>query len=136
MTGEHKQACGSVTPGKPNRSRPFAGALCIPLYLEVATRYHRCLEMQVTSEILGYGSCGTIVFSGTLDGRQVAVKRILRQFNELAHKEIAALIVSDEVLRIHQASGGLSESSFIPAKRMPAAADRVHVLHLSNVFAP
>ena len=53
--------------------------------------------MQVTSEILGYGSCGTIVFSGTLDGRQVAVKRILRQFNELAHKEISALIVSDEV---------------------------------------
>ena len=53
--------------------------------------------MQVTSEILGYGSCGTIVFAGTLDGRQVAVKRILRQFNELADKEIAALIVSDEV---------------------------------------
>ena len=52
---------------------------------------------QVTSEILGLGSCGTIVFRGTLDGRQVAVKRILRQFNELADKEIAALIVSDEV---------------------------------------
>ena len=60
-----------------------------------STPLHGCV--QVTSEILGYGSCGTIVFSGTLDGRQVAVKRILRQFNELAHKEISALIVSDEV---------------------------------------
>ena len=64
--------------------------------------------MQVTSEILGFGSCGTIVFSGTLDGRQVVVKRILRQFNELAHKEISALIMSDEV------SSSLQKSDALP----------------------
>ncbi|KAK9861488.1 hypothetical protein WJX84_008156 [Apatococcus fuscideae] len=63
---------------------------------QVCNGMTRVGRMEVTSEILGYGSCGTIVFSGTLDGRQVAVKRILRQFNELAHKEISALILSDE----------------------------------------
>ena len=29
--------------------------------------------------IVGYGSSGTLVFEGSLDGRRVAVKRILRQ---------------------------------------------------------
>ena len=29
--------------------------------------------------IVGYGSSGTLVFEGSLDGRKVAVKRILRQ---------------------------------------------------------
>ena len=38
--------------------------------------------------ILGYGSSGTVVYEGCLDGRQVAVKRLLRQFTELARKEI------------------------------------------------
>ncbi|KAK9828434.1 hypothetical protein WJX81_007728 [Elliptochloris bilobata] len=53
-------------------------------------------RMEVGPEILGYGSSGTLVFEGTLDGRPIAVKRLLRQFYELAHKEISALIVSDE----------------------------------------
>ncbi|GIL90679.1 hypothetical protein Vretifemale_18451 [Volvox reticuliferus] len=46
--------------------------------------------------ILGYGSAGTIVYEGVLDGRPVAVKRLLRQFTELARKEIEVLILSDE----------------------------------------
>lgn len=81
------------------------------------------LGMQVTSEILGYGSCGTIVFRGTLDGRQVAVKRILRQFNELAHKEISALIVSDEVLPLSI----LSRPILSDAKFMSGVAARISV---------
>ena len=48
------------------------------------------------SSPLGYGSCGTIVFAGELDGRPVAVKRLLAQFHELARAELAALIASDE----------------------------------------
>ena len=39
---------------------------------------------------------GTIVYDGMLDGRPVAVKRLLRQFFDLAKKEIDVLIVSDE----------------------------------------
>lgn len=46
--------------------------------------------------MLGYGSGGTVVFSGELDGRPVAVKRMLRQFYEVARKEIGALILADE----------------------------------------
>ncbi|GFR44013.1 hypothetical protein Agub_g5168 [Astrephomene gubernaculifera] len=46
--------------------------------------------------ILGYGSAGTVVYEGKLDGRPVAVKRLLRQFTALARKEIEVLILSDE----------------------------------------
>lgn len=51
---------------------------------------------QVGPGVLGYGSGGTVVFSGELDGRPVAVKRMLRQFYEMARKEIDALILADE----------------------------------------
>ncbi len=39
---------------------------------------------------------GTIVYEGVLDSRLVAVKRLLRQFYNLARKEIQVLVVSDE----------------------------------------
>lgn len=52
--------------------------------------------LQVGPAVLGYGSGGTVVFSGELDGRPVAVKRMLRQFYEVARKEIDALILADE----------------------------------------
>lgn len=47
--------------------------------------------------MLGYGSQGTLVFEGSLHGRPVAVKRMLRHLYHLAKKEIDALILSDEV---------------------------------------
>lgn len=49
-----------------------------------------------TSEVLGYGSSGTIVYKGLLDGRVVAVKRMLSEFYELANREISALLMTDE----------------------------------------
>ena len=33
--------------------------------------------------IVGYGSSGTLVFEGSLDGRPVAVKRVLRQVRSI-----------------------------------------------------
>lgn len=36
-------------------------------------------RLSVGPGIVGYGSSGTLVFEGSLDGRNVAVKRILRQ---------------------------------------------------------
>ena len=36
-------------------------------------------RMLVTQAVLGTGSAGTIVFEGSLDGRPIAVKRMLRQ---------------------------------------------------------
>ena len=45
---------------------------------------------------LGRGSNGTTVFPGTLDGREVAVKRLIRSSNSLAAKEIKHLLSSEQ----------------------------------------
>ena len=45
---------------------------------------------------LGIGSNGTIVFAGKWDGRAVAVKRMLVQFNEIASQETKLLRESDD----------------------------------------
>lgn len=51
--------------------------------------------IQVTDEILGYGGHGTVVYKGTLDGRRVAVKRMLKAYHASAEREISLLIESD-----------------------------------------
>lgn len=48
------------------------------------------------SNVLGYGSSGTVVFEGLMDNRKVAVKRILKSFYSIAETEILALTQSDE----------------------------------------
>ena len=48
------------------------------------------------AEQLGTGSNGTIVFAGRWDGRDVAVKRMLVQFNEIASQETRLLRESDD----------------------------------------
>ena len=58
-----------------------------------ATRVGR---LEVGPAVIGYGSCGTVVFEGALDGRPVAVKRLLAHFHELARAELRTLIASDE----------------------------------------
>jgi hypothetical protein len=50
----------------------------------------------VGTVVLGYGSGGTVVLLGRLDGRPVAVKRLLARFAELARTEINALIHTDD----------------------------------------
>jgi serine/threonine protein kinase len=45
--------------------------------------------------ILGYGGHGTVVFKGTLDGRHVAVKRMLKAYHASADREMSLLIQSD-----------------------------------------
>ena len=51
--------------------------------------------IQVTDEILGFGGHGTVVYRGTLDGRKVAVKRMLKAYHASADREISLLIESD-----------------------------------------
>ena len=75
--------------GQPAGLGPTALSACLSLY--------HCLRVQVGPGVLGYGSGGTVVYEGVLDGREVAVKRMLHQFYDLARKEIGALILSDEV---------------------------------------
>ncbi|PWN32377.1 kinase-like protein [Meira miltonrushii] len=49
----------------------------------------------ISDEILGYGSSGTIVFKGNFQGRAVAVKRLLRDFVDVASKEVSLLESAD-----------------------------------------
>lgn len=46
-------------------------------------------------EQLGMGSNGTVVFPGTFYGREIAVKRMLHEFNDLATRETDLLLESD-----------------------------------------
>ena len=52
-------------------------------------------SLQISSEILGYGKDGTVVFAGSLGGRDVAVKRMLLEFFDVTDREIQILIQSD-----------------------------------------
>jgi serine/threonine-protein kinase/endoribonuclease IRE1 len=45
---------------------------------------------------VGYGSHGTIVYKGTFDGRDVAVKRLLVDFYDIASQEVRLLQESDD----------------------------------------
>ncbi|KAI1005155.1 Sensor for unfolded proteins in the ER [Podosphaera aphanis] len=48
-----------------------------------------------TDKLIGTGSNGTMVFEGTFDGREVAVKRMLIQFFDIAFQETKLLRESD-----------------------------------------
>ncbi|EGG12910.1 uncharacterized protein MELLADRAFT_46493 [Melampsora larici-populina 98AG31] len=50
----------------------------------------------ITDETLGYGSHGTVVLKGTFQGRQVAIKRLLKDFVTLATHEVTLLQESDD----------------------------------------
>jgi len=49
-----------------------------------------------TTKVLGHGSSGTIVFEGSMSGRRVAVKRMLKTFFSIAEKETHVLTQTDE----------------------------------------
>ncbi|KAI0083388.1 hypothetical protein BDY19DRAFT_998617 [Irpex rosettiformis] len=53
-------------------------------------------SLVVSEDILGFGSHGTVVFKGSLQGRAVAVKRLLRDFVTLASREVSVLQESDD----------------------------------------
>jgi len=52
-------------------------------------------NLQVSDQVLGYGSSGTVVFKGHFRGREVAVKRMLKTFVQTAEREVKLLIESD-----------------------------------------
>ena len=49
-----------------------------------------------TDKVIGQGSCGTSVFEGSFEGRDVAVKRMLSQYYDLASQEVSFLQQSDD----------------------------------------
>ncbi|KAK7042383.1 hypothetical protein R3P38DRAFT_2890191 [Favolaschia claudopus] len=50
----------------------------------------------ISDHVLGYGSHGTVVYRGSLQGRAVAVKRLLQDFVTLASREVSILQESDD----------------------------------------
>jgi len=52
-------------------------------------------RIKLSDKILGYGGHGTVVYRGELDGRHVAVKRMLKAYHASAKREISLLIESD-----------------------------------------
>ncbi|KAK0460715.1 uncharacterized protein EV420DRAFT_1533757 [Desarmillaria tabescens] len=53
-------------------------------------------SLVVSDTVLGFGSHGTVVFQGSLQGRAVAVKRLLQDFVTLASREVSILQESDD----------------------------------------
>ena len=49
-----------------------------------------------TDTVLGFGSHGTMVYKGSFDGRDVAVKRMLQEFYDIASHEVGLLQESDD----------------------------------------
>eukprot|EP00981_Chlorochromonas_danica_P005415 scaffold1091_cov164-Ochromonas_danica.AAC.38 len=67
----------------------------VPEFDEFGQRVTRVGALVVYESVLGFGSHGTVVFLGGLNGRPVAVKRMLAQFVKAADREISLLIRSD-----------------------------------------
>ncbi len=44
-------------------------------------------KIVMTARVLGYGSGGTVVYEGSLEGRRIAVKRMLKAFFDVAERE-------------------------------------------------
>jgi serine/threonine-protein kinase/endoribonuclease IRE1 len=63
-----------------------------------------------TDKLIGTGSNGTMVFEGNFDGRNVAVKRMLIQFFDIASQETKLLRESDD----HPNGNFLSTLAFLP----------------------
>ncbi|KAJ3058290.1 bifunctional endoribonuclease/protein kinase ire1, partial [Quaeritorhiza haematococci] len=52
-------------------------------------------SLQVSDQVLGYGSHGTVVYKGTFQSRSVAIKRLLLDFYAIADHEVRILQDSD-----------------------------------------
>lgn len=93
-----------------------------------------------TKTCLGNGSSGTVVFPGQFDGRDVAVKRIVRSTHSLAAKEIKHLLSSDENLHVIRYIGKEETTNFtyIALDRFIASLDQVieHPGRYPNLVCP
>ncbi|GFH44894.1 serine/threonine-protein kinase/endoribonuclease IRE1 [Chaetoceros tenuissimus] len=63
--------------------------------IEFSSQQEQNGVINVSEEVLGYGGHGTVVYKGKLDGRYVAVKRMLKAYHASADREISLLIESD-----------------------------------------
>lgn len=83
----------SPPPGFENTTKLQSNSLFLAQQ-EEATK--KPLSFTMSTEILGYGSHGTVVFAGSFKGRPVAIKRMLPHFFSLAEHEISLLQSLDD----------------------------------------
>jgi hypothetical protein len=82
--------------GEPSRLEPDVQTLPNGV-TEVSGPILQLGSLQVNTEkLIGTGSNGTMVFEGRFDGREVAVKRMLIQFFDIASQETKLLRESDD----------------------------------------
>ncbi|KAG6335170.1 hypothetical protein ID866_3914 [Astraeus odoratus] len=84
---EDRTENGDPSPDPP----PASATLVVPSTPKSSTP-----SLIVSDTILGFGSHGTMVFRGSLQGRPVAVKRLLQDFVTLAAREVSILQESDD----------------------------------------
>ncbi|KAL4071770.1 hypothetical protein J3A83DRAFT_4236201 [Scleroderma citrinum] len=78
--------------GDPSPNTPLPSAiLVVPSTPKIPVS-----SLTVSDTILGFGSHGTVVYRGSLQGRPVAVKRLLQDFVTLAAREVSLLQESDD----------------------------------------
>ncbi|KAH7915940.1 hypothetical protein BJ138DRAFT_1140792 [Hygrophoropsis aurantiaca] len=68
----------------------------VPTLIVPSTPAPQPTSLIVSDTVLGFGSHGTVVFKGSLQGRAVAVKRLLQDFVTLASREVSILQESDD----------------------------------------
>jgi serine/threonine-protein kinase/endoribonuclease IRE1 len=76
-------------------ARPSAGGLRSNSFSDIPGPF-QINNLVVTDSVLGYGSHGTIVYRGSFEGKDVAVKRMLLEFYDVASHEVSLLQESDD----------------------------------------
>lgn len=87
-----------ATPNEPQVSEPVAQVISVDASESPSVSGKLRINNLVvdTDEVIGHGSAGTCVFTGSFEGNEVAVKRMLSQYYELASQEVAFLQQRDD----------------------------------------
>lgn len=104
-------------------------------------------ELEVSDQIIGLGSHGTVVYKGTFHGREIAIKRLLLDFYDVAHHEVDLLLKADQhrnVIRYYckEISGKfmylgleLCEASLHDIYEVPEKASLKSKIKLNSIFS-
>lgn len=95
-------------------------------------------KLVVSNNEIAKGSNGTIVLEGVYEGRPVAVKRLVRAYNDVALKEIQNLIVSDRHPNIVRWFGVEQDQDFVylALERCTCSLDDLVLMHLKSSANP
>ncbi|XP_057809359.1 serine/threonine-protein kinase/endoribonuclease IRE1a-like isoform X2 [Salvia miltiorrhiza] len=95
-------------------------------------------KLVISNKEIAKGSNGTIVLEGIYEGRPVAVKRLVRAYNDIAVKEIQNLIVSDRHPNIVRWYGVEQDRDFVylALERCSCSLNDLILMHLKSPTHP